>query len=568
MVQNNIQGSLSRLRSSSSPIIQLQPPAALDVDQRAGTSSQRADQYRLLEDFAHFLQPASTTQERSWSIEPNSELKFLLVEQPPTSQLEQPGFSQSESSFSASDQSQLGGQRGDERELSKFLQLQDELRLRQGHPQPGHDSYTFTDVLNLKPVGQEPRLPNSNQHLEGRDHAPAHMMLDSLMMTGSLKPELRMAGLVAQASMEESAMPADTRVGSRQWVSSTPAPSLESLYSLLEQQLTLHRDVGLISPPSAADTLSLRSDSQPQPSGLGILSGDGAALAAYHQLHQQALSDAAAQTAYQQLHQQALSGTAAQTAYQQLHQQQHSDIAQAAYQQLPNIPALLPENHQSQVISPSPGPYYSPLELRSSQTSLGTGISYGEQQSLGTVHSFQSYMSPSGPSNLSQQPPGLWQERRGKTTLHEDTSFQPSIPDVGTGRPPPAVLPFLGSQLPEILPFFTSNTLQALGGPTNSPSPSTGGQNSVIQSQLSGQYQQSSYRGQTGVAGGSSVGQLPPGQLMGGDVRQQLEPMYPLGKADPPPSVVMGSNTGDAIRRNNSFAAASIPGIAQQNPCS
>ena len=531
MVQNNIQGSLSRLRSSSSPIIQLQPPAALDVDQRAGTSSQRADQYRLLEDFAHFLQPASTTQERSWSIEPNSELKFLLVEQPPTSQLEQPGFSQSESSFSASDQSQLGGQRGDERELSKFLQLQDELRLRQGHPQPGHDSYTFTDVLNLKPVGQEPRLPNSNQHLEGRDHAPAHMMLDSLMMTGSLKPELRMAGLVAQASMEESAMPADTRVGSRQWVSSTPAPSLESLYSLLEQQLTLHRDVGLISPPSAADTLSLRSDSQPQLSGLGILSGDDAALAAYHQLHQQ----------------------------------QHSDIAQAAYQQLPNIPALLPENHQSPVISPSPGPYYSPLELRSSQTSLGTGISYGEQQSLGTVHS---YMSPSGPSNLSQQPPGLWQERRGKTTLHEDTSFQPSIPDLGTGRPPPAVLPFLGSQLPEILPFFTSNTLQALGGPANSPSPSTGGQNSVIQSQLSGQYQQSSYRGQTGVAGGSSVGQLPPGQLMGGDVRQQLEPMYPLGKADPPPSVVMGSNTGDAIRRNNSFAAASIPGIAQQNPCS
>jgi hypothetical protein len=521
MVENNIQSSLDRLRTSSSPLIHLQPPADQPTVQRKVSS---ADQPRHNEDFViNLVGPTGSLKEVPVSSNTSPELKFLLYEpQQPEKDLlvpQQHGVSQSNYVYPATGLLQHSLPPKQTGSTSPYLQFPEESLQDQNPSGQLPDSFAFTDVFNLNPGDQSPTIGNSKTHI------PVNLMLDSLM-TSELKPELRMASLLAKADVED--QPSLTLT--------SPGPSLDALYNFLDQQLTQQRDIGLIRPHlSVANSLSHRADPPDQPPELGLLTGDEAALAAYRELHQQALAATAAEAAH--------------------YQSGHSSFGKASFNPLPEL------QHPSQTYPLSnTGTIQKNFEIGKPTGGQSSNIQFINANMMNPFGTSLDGVAAASPHHEA------WHERRGKTTLHEDTSFQPSVPDTGPRRLT-EMLPFLNSQQPELIPFFPSSHLSSSSvkeqsniglSPYNSYDSSQGIQNNHHMYSSS-----DNHNGPKGSLGGQQLPSQPTSSsLVGGGSMRQVEPMQPLVKADLPlvGGGMTSSNNTEVIRPNSSMVQPPLRG--------
>ncbi len=542
MIQSNIRDSFGKMRSSSSPLVHLEPPAshphsslpAPAADRRSespGTVEVLKSPQDNLEKFAP---PATQKQQHTFTSDLDPELKFLMfdqllpgVDQPGQrlAELSPPRIGQSEGSFSSSDQFQLGLLSGEGQPPLSFTHGQSQAS-QQGRP------FVFTDMLDLT-VPQAEGIAHSRQKekSESVGHLPAEVFLKSLMRSG-LKPELSMASILAQADLDGQRQPA---IKSGQLSYPSQILSLDSLHSLLQQELSdVHpqRHVKSMSLPAAA-TFANRMD---------FLRHTG--------------------------------------------MENEQETVPIVYSQ--PYPELL-QTGQGYDSS------YQPHDLTGFGSPSGTGQLQSPQ---GTAFRQEGEMMFSGPG------PAIMQDRSGHTRLHEDPTFQPSVPDLSTRRTPPDLLPFLGK---EILPgSMHSNSLAQ--GPINFiQNPDLTGfkqssSTSLVQTQGNHQAehvlpQVNSYVSTMNQAGpGSShnlqlphaptfsnliggegrqpepmIGQLPPTQMFSNMISgngRVLEPMQPIGEMDqysaPLGDMHVNHGLSEAARRENSATPGNITMVSEQ----
>ncbi len=398
MIQSNIRDSFGKMRSSSSPLVHLEPPLSslpAPAADRRSESPETAEVLKSPQDnLEKFAPPATHKQQHTFTSDLDPELKFLMFDQLPgvdqpgqrLAKLSQPRIGLPEGSFSSSDQSQLGLLSGD---------VQSPLSFTYGQSQAGQQErpFVFTDMLDLNPaVPQAEGIAHNRQKekSETAGHLPAEVFLKSLMR-GGLKPELSMASILAQADLGDQRQPA---IKSGQLSYPSQVLSLDSLHSLLQQELSdvpPQRHVKSLSLP-AAGTFANRMDFSRH---TGMENEQEAVPIVYSQPYPELLRTG---------------------------QGYHSS--------------------------------YQPFDLSGFGSPSGTEQLQSPQ---GTAFRKEGEMMFSGPGLA------IMQDRSGHTRLHEDPSFQPSVPDLTTRRTPPDLLPFLGT---EILPGSThSNSLAQ--GPIN-----------------------------------------------------------------------------------------------------
>jgi hypothetical protein len=198
--------------------------------------------------------------------------------------------------------------------------------------------------------------------------------------------------------------------------------------------------------------------------------------------------------------------------------------------------------------------------------------------------------------------PGLaiMQDRSGHTRLHEDPSFQPSVPDLSTRRTPTDLLPFLGT---EILPGSTHSNSLAQGPINFIQNPDLTGfkqssSTSLVQTQGNRQaehvYPQVNSYNQPGPGGSHNVqlphaptfsnliggegrqpepmtGQLPPTQMFSNMISgngRVLEPMQPIGEMDqysaPLGDMHVNHGISEAARIENNATPGNITMVSEQ----
>ncbi len=487
MIQSNIRDSFGKMRSSASPLVHLEPPhsplPAAAADRRLESPGTVEVLKSTQDNLEKFAPPATHKQQHTFTSDLDPELKFLMFDQLPgvdqpghrSAELTPPRIGQPEGSFSSSDQSQQGLLSGEVQPPLSFIPGQSQAS-QQGRP------FVFTDMLDLT-VPQAEGIAHNRQKekTESVGHLPAEVFLKSLMRSG-LKPELSMASILAQADLDGQRQPP---VKSGQLSYPSQVLSLDSLHSLLLQELSdVHpqRHVKSLSLPAAA-TFANRMDFSPH---TGMENEQEAVPIVYSQPYPELLRTG--------------------------------------------------QGYDSS---------YQPLDLSGFGSPSGTGQLQSPQMS--------GFGSPSGTGQL--QPPqgaafkqegemmfygpglAIMQDRSGHTRLHEDPSFQPSVPDLSTRRTPPDLLPFLGT---EILPGSTHSNSLAQGPINFIQNPDLTGfkqssSTSLVQNQGNHQAehvfpQVNSYKStmnQPGPGGSHNV-QLPHAptfsNLIGGEGRQ-LEPM-------------------------------------------
>ena len=118
-------------------------------------------------------------------------------------------------------------------------------------------------------------------------------------------------------------------------------------------------------------------------------------------------------------------------------------VHQTVMQQADPIRFSQPYPESSRPAGESQSRFYQPFATSGSgfEGASGTGELYetGYRLQEGEI------VPSSGPS-FSPIQEEVWLERQGRTRLHEEGSFQPSVPDLTTRRMPPDLMPFLASQ--------------------------------------------------------------------------------------------------------------------------
>jgi hypothetical protein len=533
MIQSNIRDSFGKMRSSSSPLVHLEPPLSslpAPASDRRSESPGTAEVLKSPQDnLEKFAPPATHKHQHTFTSDLDPELKFLMFDQlagvdqsgPRLAELSQPRIGQPEESFSSPDQS---------RPPLSFIHSQSQAS-QQGRP------FVFTDMLDLNPaVPQAEGIAHNRQKEKSETvgHLPAEVFLKSLMRNG-LKPELSMASILAQADLDDQRQPA---IKSGQLSYPSQVLSLDSLHSLLQQELSdVHpeRHVKSLSLPAAA-TFANRMDFSRH---TGMENEQQAVPIVYSQPYPELLRTG--------------------------------------------------QGYDSS---------YQPLDLSGFGSASGTGQLQSPQGTAFRQEGEMNQMMFSGPG------PAIMQDRSGHTRLHEDPSFQPSVPDLSTRRTPPDLLPFLGT---EILPGSTHSNSLAQGPINFIQNPDLTGfkQNSptsLIQTQGGHQAehvfpQVNSYIStinQPGPGGSHNVhlphaptfsnliggegrqpepmiGQLPPTQMFSNMISgngRVLEPMQPIGEMDQysAPLGDMHANHGisEAARRESNVTPGNITMVSEQ----
>jgi hypothetical protein len=541
MIQSNIRDSFGKMRSSSSPLVHLEPPHSSLPAAAADRRSESPGTVEVLkspqDNLKKFASPATHKQQHTFTSDLDPELKFLMFDQLPgvdqpgqrLAELSQPRIGQPEGSFSSSDQSQLGLLSGE---------LQTPLSITHGQSQASQQGrpFVFTDMLDLT-VPQPEGIAHSRhkEKSESAGHLPAEVFLKSLMRSG-LKPELSMASILAQADLDGQRQPA---IKSGQLSYPSQVLSLDSLHSLLQQEL---------------------SDVHPQ------------------------------------RHVKSLSLPAAATFANRMDFSRHTGMERMSENEQEAVPIVYSQPYP-ELLRTGQGydSSYQPLDLSGFGSASGTGQLQPPQ---GTAFRQDGEMMFSGPGLA------IMQDRSGHTRLHEDPSFQPSVPDLSTRRTPPDLLPFLGK---EILPGSTHSNSLAQGPINFIQNPDLTGfkqssSMSLVQSEGNNQAehvfpQVNSYKSTLNQPGpGSShnvqlphaptfsnliggegrqpepmIGQLPPTQMFSNMISgngRVLEPMQPIGEMDqysaPRGDMHVNHGISEAARRENNATPGNITMVSEQ----
>jgi hypothetical protein len=242
---------------------------------------------------------------------------------------------------------------------------------------------------------------------------------------------------------------------------------------------------------------------------------------------------------------------------------------------------------------------YQPLDLSGFGSPSGTGQLQSPQ---GAAFRQDGEMMFSGPGQAIMH--NGWQDRSGHTRLHEDPSFQPSVPDLTTRRTPPDLLPFLGKEIlpgsthsnslaqgpinfiqnPDLTDFKQSSSMSLVQNQDNYQAehvfpqvnsyistvnqPGPGGSHNV---QLPHAPTFSNLIGGEGRQPEPMIGQLPPKQMFSNMISgngRVLEPMQPIGEMDqysaPLGDMHVNHRISEAARRENNATPGNITMVSEQ----
>jgi hypothetical protein len=545
MIQSNIRDSFGKMRSSASPLVHLEPPLSSLPAPAADRRSESPGTVEVLkspqDNLEKFAPPATHKQQHTFTSDLDPELKFLMFDQLPG--VDQPGQRLAELS-----QPRIGQPEGSFSSLD-----QSQLGLLSGEVQPPlsfiHTQsqaglqgrpFVFTDMLDLNPAVPQAEGIAHNRQKEKPETA-GHLPAEVFLKS------LMRSGLKPELSMASILAQADLdgqgqpAINSGQLSSPSHVLSLDSLHSLLQQEL---------------------SDVHPQ------------------------------------RHVKSLSLPAAVTFANRMDFSRHTDMERMSENEQEAVPIIYSQPYP-ELLRTGQGydSSYQPLDLSGFGSPSGTG-QLRVQPPQGAAFRQDGEMMFSGPGLA------IMQDRSGHTRLHEDPSFQPSVPDLSTRRTPPDLLPFLGK---EILPGSTHSNSLAQGPINFIQNPDLTGfkqssSTSLVQNQGSHQAehvfpQVNSYKSTMNQPGpGSShnvqlphaptfsnligeegrqpepmIGQLPPTQMFSNMISgngRVLEPMQPIGEMDqysaPLGDMHVNHGISEAARREHNATPGNITMVSEQ----